>query len=126
MVWRSAVMIDADLVVHFVIRHVFIWGWSSLMRLGMIIRSKSLTCSFSTRDRNGSSIERIMSYNFKSDELEFVYEKYLFCEKFHPTLTVIPGCFFPVFTFRICLLPFQGLDKRTMRCTPMHVAYTER
>ncbi|PON39736.1 hypothetical protein TorRG33x02_341890 [Trema orientale] len=56
MVWRSAVMIDADLVVHFVIRHVFIWGWSSLMRLGMIIRSKSLTCSFSTRDRNGSSI----------------------------------------------------------------------
>ncbi|PON39735.1 F-box domain containing protein [Trema orientale] len=68
--------------------------------------------------------ERILSYNFKSDELQFVYHKDLFGKKCYSSPTVIPGCFFPVLTFRICLVPFQVLDKRSVRCTPMHVAYT--
>ncbi|XP_062078608.1 uncharacterized protein LOC133783089 [Humulus lupulus] len=48
----------------------------------------------------------IFSYNFKTNVLKLVHET--------PVVPDNSSCFSPVFTFRACLLPFQGLDKRNI------------
>ncbi|XP_062078606.1 uncharacterized protein LOC133783088 isoform X1 [Humulus lupulus] len=55
----------------------------------------------------------IFSYNFKTNVLKLVHET--------PVAPDNSNCFFPVFTFRACLLPFQGQDKRNIiSSTPSH------
>lgn len=104
----------------------------SFIHLNYIVNAAGLTCYHETIWFEAVAVgpnsdvmffgfaHHICSYNFKTKELKLVFRPRIF------TPVEVVGCFFPVFTFRRCLLPFQGVDKRSVRFTPLHVAYSSR